>query len=134
MGGTPRSNTAKFVQFWDVRAMQRALEDTGMPFEQGTLKLEEAKSNFEHQRPRGPPSGGGAARVRLMELSVCVGDCVPTVSLMLAPLRSLEVLLREHVALWHGAARDRRHDATAAAAADRRSDSACPLLCGHSCR
>lgn len=42
VGATPRTQTAKFVQFYDVRGVPKALEQQNIPFEGGTLSIEEA--------------------------------------------------------------------------------------------
>ncbi len=53
IGDNVRSQVQKFVQYYDTRAIARALKEAGgMSFGGGTLDVEEAKSNFSGRPPR----------------------------------------------------------------------------------
>ncbi len=63
IGDNVRSPVQKFVQYYDTRAIARALKEAGgMAFGGGTLDVEEAKSNFSGRPPRGERTRAGVGR------------------------------------------------------------------------
>jgi hypothetical protein len=65
IGDNVRSPVQKFVQYYDTRAIARALKEAGgMAFGGGTLDVEEAKSNFSGRPPRERTRAGMSRRSR----------------------------------------------------------------------
>jgi hypothetical protein len=65
IGDNVRSPVQKFVQYYDTRAIARALKEAGgMAFGGGTLDVEEAKSNFSGRPPRERTRAGVSRRSR----------------------------------------------------------------------